>query len=127
MYSMTRFILLPATVGIINNLFINYIQRRWTVAMYKPAGLSSRRHMKMTLIEGFSSGLIGAAIAIFMSYMGIRITSFVAGLKVAMTPESDVATFPMASVMGIMVTLGGLAVLILKGRKMKPVEEIKFG
>lgn len=69
MQSMTYFILLLATVGVINNLLINYIQRRRSIAMYKSVGLSNRQNMKMTLIEGFSSGLIGAVIAIFVSYM----------------------------------------------------------
>ena len=126
MHSMTWFILLLAAVGIINNLLINYMQKRRTTAMYKSVGLSNRQHMKMTLVEGFSSGLIGAAIAIFVSYMEIRTIFLVAGPKIAMTPELDAATFLMASVMGIMVTLGGSVVPILKSRKMKLVEEIKF-
>ncbi len=45
--------------GVINNLLINYIQKRRTIAMYKSIGLSNRQNRKMTLIEGFSSGLIG--------------------------------------------------------------------
>lgn len=126
MHSMTWFILLLAAVGIINNLLINYMQKRRTTAMYKSVGLSNRQHMKMTLVEGFSSGLIGAAIAIFVSYMEIRTIFLVAGPKIAMTPELDAATFLMAGVMGIMVTLGGSVVPILKSRKMKLVEEIKF-
>ena len=69
MHSMTYFILLLAAVGIINNLLINYIQKRRSIAMYKSVGLSNRQNMKMTLIEGLSSGLIGAVIAIFVSYM----------------------------------------------------------
>lgn len=126
MHSMTWFILLLAAVGIINNLLINYMQKRRTTAMYKSVGLSNRQHIKMTLIEGFSSGLIGAAIAIFVSYMEIRTIFLVAGPKIAMAPELDAATFLMAGVMGIMVTLGGSVVPILKSRKMKLVEEIKF-
>lgn len=56
MHSMTYFILLLAAVGIINNLLINYIQKRRITAMYKSVGLSSRQNIKMTLTEGFSSG-----------------------------------------------------------------------
>lgn len=65
MHSMTWFILLLAAVGVINNLLINYLQKRRSIAMYKSVGLSNRQNMKMTLIEGFSSGLVGAAIAGF--------------------------------------------------------------
>lgn len=126
MQSMTYFILLLATVGVINNLLINYIQRRRSIAMYKSVGLSNRQNMKMTLIEGFSSGLIGAVIAIFVSYMEIQTIFLVAGPKIAMTPELDAGTFIAAGTLGIVVTLLGSIVPILKSRKMKLVEEIKF-
>ena len=126
MQSMTYFILLLATVGVINNLLINYIQRRRSIAMYKSVGLSNRQNMKMTLIEGFSSGLIGAVIAIFVSYMEIQTIFLEAGPKIAMTPELDAGTFIAAGTLGIVVTLLGSIVPILKSRKMKLVEEIKF-
>ena len=126
MHSMTYFILLLATVGVINNLLINYIQRRRSIAMYKSVGLSQRQNIKMTLIEGFSAGLIGAAVAIFVSYMEIQTIFLVAGPKIAMTPELDAATFQAAGGMGILVTLIGSIVPIFKSRGMKLVEEIKF-
>lgn len=126
MQSMTYFILLLANVGVINNLLINYMQRRRTIAMYKSVGLSNRQNMKMMLIEGFSSGLIGAVIAIFVSYMEIQTIFLVAGPKIAMRPELDERTFLAAGALGIVVTLLGSVVPILKSRKMKLVEEIKF-
>ena len=126
MHSMTYFILLLATVGVINNLLINYIQKRRSIAMYKSVGLSNRQNMKMTLIEGFSSGLIGAVIAIFVSYMEIQTIFLVAGPKISMAPELDAVTFLAAGGMGIAVTLLGSVVPIFKSRRMKLVEEIKF-
>lgn len=91
MHSMTYFILLLATVGVINNLLINYIQKRRTIAMYKSIGLSNRQNRKMTLIEGFSSGLIGAVIAIVVSYMEIQTSisslSFFICSSVPITPS----------------------------------------
>lgn len=126
MHSMTYFILLLATVGIINNLLINYIQKRRTIAMYKSVGLSNKQNRKMTLIEGFSSGLIGAAIAIFVSYMEIQTIFLVAGPKISTVPEMDAGVFLSAGAMGIVVTLIGSVVPIFKSRQMKLVEEIKF-
>ena len=126
MHSMTYFILLLAAVGIINNLLINYIQKRRSIAMYKSVGLSNRQNMKMTLIEGLSSGLIGAVIAIFVSYMEIQTIFLVAGPKISMVPELDAVTFLIAGGMGMIVTLLGSAVPIFKSRRMKLVEEIKF-
>ena len=126
MHSMTYFILLLATVGVINNLLINYMQKRRAIAMYKSVGLSNRQNMKMTLIEGFSSGLIGAVIAIFVSYMEIQTIFLVAGPKISMVPDLSAKTFLMAGAMGILVTLLGSVVPIFKSRQMKIVEEIKF-
>ena len=76
--------------GVINNLLINYIQKRRTLATYKSIGPSNRQNRKMTLIEGFSSGLIGAVIAIVVSYMEIQTIFLVAGPKISMTPELDI-------------------------------------
>lgn len=126
MHSMTYFILLLATVGVINNLLINYMQRRRAIAMYKSVGLSNRQNMRMTLIEGFSSGLIGAVIAISVSYMEIQTIFLVAGPKISMVPELSIKTFVMAGAMGMLVTLLGSVVPIFKSRQMKLVEEIKF-
>ncbi len=126
MHSMTYFILLLATVGVINNLLINYMQKRRAIAMYKSIGLSNRQNRKMTLIEGFSSGLIGAVIAIFVSYMEIQTIFLVAGPKISMAPELSTKTFLMAGAMGILVTLLGSVVPIFKSRQMNLVKEIKF-
>lgn len=126
MHSMTYFILLLAAVGVINNLLINYMQKRRITAMYKSVGLSNRQNMKMTLIEGFSSGLIGAIIAIVVSYLEIQTIFLVAGPKISMSPHLEISTFLSAGLMGIGVTLLGSAVPILKSRRMKLVEEIKF-
>ncbi len=126
MHSLTYFILLMAAVGVINNLLINYMQKRRSTAMYKSVGLSNRQNVKMTLIEGFVSGLIGAVIAIFVSYMEIKTIFLVAGPKVAMAPKLDAVTFLTAGAMGVLVTLIGSVVPIIKSRRMKLVEEIKF-
>lgn len=126
MHSMTYFILLLAAVGVVNNLLINYIQKRRSIAMYKSVGLSNRQNMKMTLLEGFSSGVIGALIAIFVSYMEIQTIFIVAGPKISMAPDLDAVTFLAAGGMGILVTLLGSVVPIMKSRSMEPVEEIKF-
>lgn len=126
MHSMTYFILLLATVGVINNLLINYMQKRRAIAMYKSVGLSNRQNIKMTLLEGFSSGLIGAVIAIFVSYMEIQTIFLVAGPKISTVPQLSASTFLLSGAMGILVTLLGSVVPIFKSCKMRLVEEIKF-
>lgn len=123
---MTYFILLLAAIGIINNLLINYIQKRRSIAMYKSVGQSNRQNMKITLIEGLTSGILGAVIGIVISTIEIQTIFIVAGPKISMTPDLDFKTFLLAGGLGIAVTLIGCTVPIIKGRNMKIVEEIKF-
>jgi len=126
MRSMTWFILLLSTVGVINNLLINFIQKRRVIAMYKSIGLSNRQNIKITLLEGFSSGLIGAVIAVGVSYMEIQTIFIVAGPKITMLPELNLSTFLGAGAAGIAINLLGSVVPVLKSCRMNLVEEIKF-
>lgn len=123
---LTYFILLLATIGIINNLLINYIQKRHSIAMYKSLGLSNKQNIKMTLIEGLSSGLIGAALAMAVAYMEIK-TIFIAGApRLEIDPTFNTSVFIVSGILGIAITLLGSIVPILKGSGMKIIEEIKF-
>ena len=126
MKKLTYFILLLATIGIINNLLINYIQKRRFIAMYKSVGMSNRQNLKMTLIEGFTAGLAGAALGLFVSYMEIKTIFTVAGPRIPVMPEFDATVFIVAGIAGIVITLVGSVAPILKVSKMKLVEEIKF-
>ncbi|MCR1463307.1 FtsX-like permease family protein [Clostridioides difficile] len=126
MNKMTYFIFLLATVGIINNLLINYIQKRRSIAMYKSIGLSNKQNIKVTLIEGFTSGLLGAVIGIVISILEIQTIFIVAGPKISMKPDLDFKTFIIVGLLGIIVTLIGSIVPIIKWKKMKLIEEIKF-
>ena len=126
MNSMTYFILLLAAVGVMNNLLINYIQRRRAIAMYRSIGMSLKQNTKITLLEGFSSGMVGSVIAIIVSYMEIQTIFLVAGPKISMTPKLNMASFIIAGICGIAINLAGAVIPVLKGRRMKLVEEIKF-
>jgi putative ABC transport system permease protein len=126
MKNLTYFILLLAAIGVVNNLLINYIQKKRAIAMYKSVGLSNRQNVKMSIIEGFTSGLTGAAIGLFVSYMELKTIFIVSGPRISVVPEFDGMVFIMAGLAGIVITSIGSVVPILKGSKMKLVEEIKF-
>jgi ABC-type antimicrobial peptide transport system permease subunit len=102
------------------------MQKRRTIAMYHSIGLSIRQNRKMTVIESFSCGMLGAAISIFVSYMEIRTIFIVAGPKITMEPALSARTFLMAGASGILITLSGSVIPIIKSRQMKIIEEIKF-
>jgi ABC-type antimicrobial peptide transport system permease subunit len=126
MKKLTYFVLLLAAVGVINNLLINYIQKKHSIAMYKSLGLSNRQNIKMSMIEGLTSGLIGAAVGLFVAYMEVDTIFIVAGPRISIQPDFDATVFILTGLAGIAITLIGSVVPILKGSKMKLVEEIKF-
>jgi len=126
MNKLTYFILLLATVGVINNLLINFIQKKRSIAMYKSVGLSNAQNTQMTILEGFSAGLFGALLGTVVSYLEIKTVFLVAGPKIAMEPELEISTFLFATLLGIAITLVGSVVPIIKCANMKLVEEIKF-
>jgi ABC-type lipoprotein release transport system permease subunit len=126
MKKLTYFVLLLAAVGVVNNLLINFIQKRRAIAMYRSVGLSNRQNVKMTLVEGFTSGAIGAVVGLFVAYMEVDTIFIVAGPRISVRPDFDGTVFILAGLAGIAITLIGSVAPILKGSKMRLVEEIKF-
>ena len=102
------------------------MQRLKSIAMYKSLGLSEKQNLKITLLEGLATGIIGALVAICISYMEIQTIFIVVAPKVAMIPELDISVFWVAGTMGIVVTLVGLIVPLFKSCNMKLIEEIRF-
>ena len=125
MHKLTYFILFLAAVGVINNLLINYLQKRRAIAMYKSVGMSNGQNIKMTLLEGFSSGIIGAFIGVLVSWLLIQTIFLVAGPQIAMRPTLDIKVFLAAGLAGVLINLAGAVVPVIKGSKIELVEEIK--
>ncbi len=125
MKKLSYFILLLAAVGVINNLLINYIQKRRTIAMYKSVGMSRGQNIRITIIEGLTSGLIGAGMGLLTAWLELKTIFIVAGPRISVKPDFDPAVFLTTGLAGILITLTGSVVPILKGSRMKLVEEIK--
>lgn len=123
---LTYFILLLCIVGVINNLLIQYIQKKRSIAMYKSVGLSKTQNIKMTLIEGFSSGLIGGIVGSTVAWLEINIIFLVAGPRIPIELDISPTLFVTAVLMGIIITLIGSIVPIIKESNMQVVEEIRF-
>jgi ABC-type antimicrobial peptide transport system permease subunit len=123
---LTYFVLLLCIIGVINNLLIQYIQKKRSIAMYKSVGLSKAQLIKMTLIEGFSSGSIGGLIGCSIAWLEIKTIFLVAGPHIPIELDLAPSLFILAGLIGIVVTLVGSIAPILKGTTMQIVEEIRF-
>lgn len=123
---LTYFILFLCIVGVINNLLIQYIQKKRSIAMYKSVGLSKAQYINMTLIEGFTSGLIGGIIGSTAAWLEIKTIFLVAAPRIPIELDVSPSLFIMAGVMGIAITLIGSVVPVFKGSKMRVIEEIRF-
>lgn len=80
----------------------------------------------MTLLEGLSAGWIGACIAMLVSWLEIQTIFLVAGPRISMQPELSLSTFLWAGALGVGLTLLGSLLPILKNRRLRIVEQLKF-
>jgi putative ABC transport system permease protein len=119
-------LLLIGIVGVINNLIINFIQRKRTIAMYKSVGLSKNQLIKMTLIEAFTTGVIGGAIGIVVTYLEVKVIFKILQNFIDMKPDYSLSIFIIAAGMGILITLLGSVVPLVKSSKLQVIEAIKY-
>lgn len=124
--NLTWFILVLASVGIMNNLLINFLQKRRATAMYKSVGMSNFQNVSITLTEGFFSGMLGAAIGITVAWLEVNTIFLVAGPRISIQPRLDAGIFLYAGALGIGITLLGSVVPIIRRRQMKIVDQLKF-
>jgi putative ABC transport system permease protein len=123
---LTYFILILGVVGVINNLIINYIQKKRSIAMYKSVGLSKLQHIKISLIEGFTVGLIGGIIGISIAFLEAKTIFVVAGPRIPIEMDIPINMAILAVLMGIAIMLIGSIFPIIKGSKLQVVDEIRF-
>ena len=94
--------------------------------MYRSVGMSGRQGAKIILIEGFSTGLIGALIAMGISWLEIQTIFLVAGPRISVQPELETGAFLWAGALGVIITLLGALAPIARGRGLRLVDEIQF-
>ena len=49
------------TFGVLNNMIISYLERKRTLAILRSLGMTRWKVMKMLVVEGFATGLLGGA------------------------------------------------------------------
>jgi putative ABC transport system permease protein len=115
--------------GIINNLIINFIQRRRALAMYKSIGMSKVQIVKMFLSEATAVGILGGIIALVISvfeitYIGKILSVTVGAGNVDVNQIIELFIFGFGA--AIIITLAGYLVPLFKGSKLEIIEAIKY-
>lgn len=119
--------MLAGILGIFNNLIINFLKRRRTLAMYRSIGMSKRQLVKMILIEAFTMGVIGSITGVLS---GMIMISSGAGLLRSLEMEMNIhysgVQFTLCLVLGIIISIIASLWPALKSSKLNLMESIKY-
>ncbi|PHV71255.1 hypothetical protein CS063_06070 [Sporanaerobium hydrogeniformans] len=64
-------------VGIVNNLFISFIERKQNLAVLRSIGMSKRQIMQMVFLEALALGILGAIIGIVTGWGMFKISPYI--------------------------------------------------
>lgn len=121
--------LIIGVFGVFNNLIINFIERKRSLAIYRSIGMNKKQSIKMIFIEALTGGLIGSLVGICMSGLLIRAVH-----KVFETLEGSMNNFVKISgttliealLVGIVITIVASIIPALKSSKLNIIESIKY-
>ena len=114
-------------IGVVNNLFISFIERRKSLAVLRSIGMSNKQLLKMIFTEALGSGMISGmagmiASILLMIILGDVLFALNLPVKVEMIPRLFVVYFFGAS----MITVIGTTLPARSVPKLNIIECIKF-
>lgn len=120
-------LLIIGIFGIINNLTINFIQRRRAIAMYKSVGMSKVQLRRITVIEAVTSGIFGGFLGTGTTLLELLLVKRIMSASVGIVPmEYPPLLFIGTFLIGVLVTLAGSIAPLVKGERLQIIEAIKF-
>ncbi len=121
--------LIIGVFGVFNNLIINFIQRKRSLAVLRSIGMNKKQSIKMIFVEAFTGGLIGSLVGICMSglliYAVCKVFESMEGSMNNFVKLSG-ATFIEALLIGIIITIIASIIPALKSSKLNIIESIKY-
>ena len=113
--------------GIINNLIINFLQRKRAIAMYKSVGMSKKQLNKISLIEAVTAGVFGGIIGMVTAVLELNLVfKLLSSALGTVTKDYSIEIFVIALIAAIFITLIGSIVPLLQGQKLQIIEAIKY-
>ncbi len=119
--------MLAGVLGIFNNLIINFIQRRRSLAMYRSVGMSKLQIIEMILIEALTIGLLGSMAGIASGLLMVMTGN---GLMKALDMEMNLhysgGQLSLCLIIGIIIAVIASLWPALKSSKLNLMESIKY-
>ncbi|HBY21665.1 MAG TPA: hypothetical protein DEG71_11815 [Clostridiales bacterium] len=113
--------------GIINNLVIDFLQRRRVIAMYKSVGMSKAQLTNIMIIKAVTSGLLGGLFGITTTILELKVLDKIMTASVGIVPiDYSIPLFITAFVAGVVITLIGTIAPLMRGQKLQIIEAIKY-
>jgi putative ABC transport system permease protein len=118
---------LIASVGIVNNYLVSYIERRRILAVIRSTGMSRAQASSMLMVEAFTGGFIGALIGLagglaVASFLPAYMNAFDLSITLVISPVRMV--FLMA--LGTLLSLGAQVIPSYRSRTLNLVEALKY-
>lgn len=119
--------LLIGAIGVVNNLAINFIQRKRPLAMFRSIGMSKVQVIKMLFIESLSGGIIGSLTGIaagfgFIFIVKLILRNLVVDLEIHYSP----ALFIYSAAAGAVITIAATISPAIKITKLNIIDTIKY-
>ncbi|MCX7710259.1 MAG: ABC transporter permease [Clostridia bacterium] len=109
--------------GVINNLLISFIERKFSLAVLKSMGMSKIQSIQMIFIEAFTGGLVGGMLGVAGGSVMICV---LVGLNSIPDIKFPVGTFAAYMIAGAVIMLVSSISPALKTSKLDIVSTIKF-
>lgn len=119
--------LMISVLSIVNNLVINFIQRKRALAMYRSVGMSKGQIIKMIMVESVIGGVLGAIAGVIGGLLLISLVPYVInalGLRIIIHYTAPVFIYTITA--GIMVTVIASIAPAIKSSKLNIIEAIKM-
>lgn len=119
--------LLIGIIGVLNNLIISFLERRYSLAMFRSIGMSKKQIIKMIFIESLTAGLLGGIFGVLAGTLMIAIVPFVMdAIKLSMPVYYMPEIYCYYMIGGIFITVISSIVPAIKSSKLNIIESIKY-
>jgi hypothetical protein len=119
--------MLIASVGIVNNYLVSYLERRRVLAVIRSVGMSANQATKMFLVEALTGGILGAGAGLAG---GLAIASFLPSymqaFDLAITLTISPARMVLLLVLGALLSLGAQVLPSMKSKRLNLLEALKY-